>query len=496
VLTSGDAILLATDQRGALRRGVTDIGAFEFTTPPAPTPAILPAGEVGVSYAQTISANGGAGTVSLSYTVTGALPPGISVSQAVAGGPITVSGTPAIAGSATITVVTTDEFGTLTSHYNLIINSQLSLPKTALPAGEVGHAYLQTLFASGGTGSVTYNYTFTGTLPPGLAVSSFGRQFTVGGTPTASGTVVINVSATDQLGVIASGSYTLSINPELSISPLMLPGGMVLQPYSQTFAPVGGAGAITLTASVSGGALPTGLSITPSGGMLLLSGTPTASGTVTVTITASDTVGASAAMTYTLAIQPSPFVSVTLGPTGSYVLTADSSGALRQDSNPAPLTTGIRSASIAFEPTGNVILVVYESGALARLDSTGLHQLTGSGIQSASVAYGPQGEVMLITTTDGSLYRLDANGLQLLFGGGVLNASIAFEPIGEVLVITTTTGGLYRIDASGIHPLATSGVYSASIAYGPGGEVFVAILMDGSLIQIDGTGYRRLGTVA
>ena len=53
---------------------------------------------------------------------------------------------------------------------------------TSLPNGSLGAPYSQTIAASGGTGSLTY--ASTGTLPPGVALSSTGE---LSGTPTQAG---------------------------------------------------------------------------------------------------------------------------------------------------------------------------------------------------------------------------------------------------------------------------------------------------------------------
>src|SRR5437762_2709803 len=69
--------------------------------------------------------------------------------------------------------------------------------------------------------------------------------------------------------------------------------------YSQTVTATGGTGAKTF--AVTAGSTPTGLTLSTSG---VLSGTPTAAGSFTFTVTATDTVGGSASQTYTVTIDP------------------------------------------------------------------------------------------------------------------------------------------------------------------------------------------------
>ena len=112
-------LVLATDQRGAPRKfnGVVDIGAFEYQpiaivlTPPS-----LPVYTLNAFYTQTITASGGAGTVTLSYTLSGPLPHGLTISPpSPTTGAITISGTPTVVGSVKLTVTATDGEGDTTT---------------------------------------------------------------------------------------------------------------------------------------------------------------------------------------------------------------------------------------------------------------------------------------------------------------------------------------------------------------------------------------------
>jgi hypothetical protein len=140
----------------------------------------------------------------------------------------------------------------------------------------------------------TLTYTAAG-LPPGLSISSSGL---ISGTPSASGTFNATVTATDSTGASGSTAFSWTIAGG---------GGNVVSvanPGSQS-GTVGTAIAglqIQGTDSASGqtltytaGGLPTGLSISSSG---LISGTPSAAGTFNVTVTATDTTGASGATSF------------------------------------------------------------------------------------------------------------------------------------------------------------------------------------------------------
>jgi uncharacterized repeat protein (TIGR03803 family) len=162
-------------------------------------------------------------------------------------------------------------------------------------AGVTG--YLQTFKAVGGIGSITFAQS-GGTLPTGLTLSSSG---VFSGTPTAAGTFSFTVTANDSAGdTPPSQSYTVIINPPPAITTASLPAWTVNQPgYDQAIVATGGTG--TLTFALMAGTLPGGLTLSSGG---ILSGTPSGTGSFTFTIKVSDTLGASASQSYTVAINP------------------------------------------------------------------------------------------------------------------------------------------------------------------------------------------------
>ena len=186
----------------------------------------------------------------------------------------------------------------------------VTLSPASLPDGMTGTAYNQAISSSGGT--VPYSYAVTsGTPPTGLNLSSTGA---LSGTPTTSGTFSFTVTATDEHSCTGSQVYAITIAPSscptITLLPTSLPSGAVGTSYSQTIAASGG---ITPYSYVkTSGNFPSGLSLSSGG---VLSGTPTASGTFTFTVTAMDAHSCTGSQAYSLIINPGSCPTVTLSPT-------------------------------------------------------------------------------------------------------------------------------------------------------------------------------------
>jgi large repetitive protein len=77
----------------------------------------------------------------------------------------------------------------------------------ALPNVATGMPQSETLTAKGG--AAPYQFSVTGTLPPGLSLSAGG---VLGGTPTQAGSFSFTVLVRDANGCTGSRSYNLTIN--------------------------------------------------------------------------------------------------------------------------------------------------------------------------------------------------------------------------------------------------------------------------------------------
>ena len=281
----------ATDSVGATG---TQIYSVTINAAVGVTPASLPDWTLNKSgYLQTITGTNGTGAKTFSVS-TGAIPTGLTL----ASGTGILSGTPAAAGTFNFTITATDTVGaTGAQAYVVAINPPVSIATATLSNWTLYlSGYSRTVTTSGGTGAATFTVT-AGALPGGLALSSAGL---LSGTPNAAGTFNFTLTAKDSVGATGAQAYTIIINPALSFATATLPNWTLNTPgYSRNLTVNGGTGAATF--AVTAGALPAGLSLTSAG---LLSGTPSALGTLNVTITATDSLGATGTLAYWITINP------------------------------------------------------------------------------------------------------------------------------------------------------------------------------------------------
>ncbi len=249
----------------------------------------------------------------VSWTVSGG---GTLSSQTTTGATYTAPAASSTALTVTVTATSIADT-TKTASATLTVPTAPAITNSSLAAGAVGTAYSVQLAASGGIPPYTFSVN-SGTLPSCLTITAGGL---ISGTPTAScaGSASLTFKVTDSGTATAltavSGSLNLVIAAAPAIvlpAPATLVAGTYNQAYTGTVAATGGAG--TLTYSVSAGALPTGLSLTPAGA---ITGTPTAAGTFGFTIKAADAYGDSATQAYSVAVSYPPVkVTATTLPTG------------------------------------------------------------------------------------------------------------------------------------------------------------------------------------
>ncbi len=262
----------------------------------------LPSGQKASVYSTTFAATGGKPPYFWSAS---GLPAGLTLANTTG----LLTGIPGQDGVFQVAVTVADSSPvavlSTTKNFSLTINSTpLTFTNVPLPNGTVGAAYTALVSASGGDAPIT----FTGTgLPPGITLSAAGS---LSGTPTTAGSYTIAINATDVNGLTAKATYTVTIAPQLVITTTSIGAATLGSSFSTTLAASGGTPPYTW----GGSNLPAGLSLAQNG---TLSGTPTAPGTASFSVTVTDSNGVSSTKTLSLTVGLPTGPPVTFGGIGS-----------------------------------------------------------------------------------------------------------------------------------------------------------------------------------
>ncbi len=272
--------LRVTDQGTPTAQTTTRAFSITITAAAQPvfvTSVALPGGTVGTAYATTLLASGGTAPYTWALT-SGTLPAGLTLNTSTGD----ITGTPTAAGTANITARVTDgSAGSASVNLSIVIvPAPLVITTISLPAGQVGAAYTTVVAASGGTAPYTWTIA-AGSLPNGLALATNGS---VTGVPTVPGATSVGIRVTDAAAQQTVTTLNITIAPAaVTITTINLGPGSVGSPYSATVAAAGGT--VPYTFTISGGALPAGLSMSTSGA---ISGTPSTGGTSSFTVRVAD----------------------------------------------------------------------------------------------------------------------------------------------------------------------------------------------------------------
>jgi hypothetical protein len=283
--------------------------------PSAFVPSSLGAGFTGVFATTTFSATG---TPPIFWSTGPGAPPGMTMNLAGI-----YSGTPTATGTYTFNVTAANTAGSTTVPYTQAINvlAPTITSPLALDDGFAGVA-TSTQFQATGSPPITWSVS-AGTLPPGIVFDVSGLY---SGTPTVAGVYTFSITAAN-----TGGSDTLAYVQQIGplpptiIAPLSLQAdveGVTTSTQFQAY------GTKPLAWSVTSGSLPPGIAFTASG---LYSGTPTATGSYTFQISATNIYGVDS-LTYTQTVlpptpptitgPPSPITTATVGVPFSVSFTA------------------------------------------------------------------------------------------------------------------------------------------------------------------------------
>ena len=387
--------ITATDNSGHSYTG-SSAYSINVAAPTITLPATSPSnGTVAAAYGgHTFTASGGVSPYSFTLGG-GALPDGLTLASN--GG---LSGTPTSGGSFSFTVRATDSTSgagpySATQSFSLNIAAPtITIGQSSLPNGTIATAYNQTVTATGGTGAHTFAVT-SGSLPPGLSLAAGGA---ITGAPTGGGTYNFTITASDSStgGGPDAGRYTgasaLSITvgaPTITLTPTTLTNATIASAYNATITASGGTAGYTY--AVTGGALPTGVSMSGAG---VLSGAPTAGGSFTFDVTATDSstgTGApfTATRSYTLVVaaptitlSPSLVTAVAAGTTVNQTITA--SGGV--SGYTYAVTAGALPAGVSLS-SGGVLSGASTAAGSFNFTITATDSSTGAGPYTGSQAY-------------------------------------------------------------------------------------------------------------
>src|SRR5664280_499629 len=260
---------------------------------------------VGAPFSATVTTTG---YPAPAITETGALPKGITFTDN-GNGTATLAGTAASGsgGLYPITIMATSTSGTATQVFTLTNAEAPTITSASTTSFSTGVAGTYTVTT---TGYPAPSLTESGTLPAGLTFTDNGNgTATVAGTPATgtAGSYPVTISATNISG--STAKLALAVTVTASAAPVITSGATAYFTLNS-----GGAFAVSTTgapapAITEVGALPAGLTFTDLGnGSALLSGTPTATGTTTLTVTAANGLTPNATQTLTVIVGQGPAI--------------------------------------------------------------------------------------------------------------------------------------------------------------------------------------------
>jgi hypothetical protein len=345
-------------------------------------------GTVGTPFSQTFTQSGGIGSVTFSTAST--LPSGLTLSTSGV-----LSGNPTQTGTFPITVTVTDSngcTGTGPTYTLVIVCQNISVTNPSTTTGTVDAPFSQTFTQSGAIGTATFSLA-SGTLPPGLTLSSSG---VLSGTPSAPGTFPITVKVTDSNGCTGTGpTYTLVIACQtITVTNPSSNTGTFNVPLSGSFTfTQSGVGTHTPAVfSINSGSLPSGVTLTSSG---VLTGTPTQTGVFTITVKVTDANGCSGiGSSYTLTVAPNLT-------TKSYVDVGNTQldGGLAAPATPAVIAVALSSGDASDAPITYAVTVPPFNGTLTTFNSNGTFLYTPNLGNTASDSFTYTGTSNGITVT-------------------------------------------------------------------------------------------------
>jgi formylglycine-generating enzyme required for sulfatase activity len=253
----------------------------------------MPKATAGLPVAATLEINGGVPPYKVDGE--GAAPDWLDLT--VRGGDLVASGTPPSAGKVEIPITVLDANGAKAAAKLAleVAPYDLALAAPAMAEAKPGAAFELALDTTGG--KPPYRWSAEGSLPPGLRLAT--SQGSIAGTPSDVGEFPLTVEVKDANGMAVSTNLTISVASEpLVIGEAAPPPAREGAPYKWTVPVTGGFGPPTVAAAPDS-TLPPGLALRNG----VLEGKPSATGVFPLTVTASDSKGATAEGTFQLVVE-------------------------------------------------------------------------------------------------------------------------------------------------------------------------------------------------
>ncbi len=480
--TEAGTFTITLSAKNAGGTGTATLTLTILPTAPVISSAATASGTVGSAFTYQITASNNP----TNYSATG-LPAGLNLNPATG----QITGTPAEAGTFTITLSAKNAGGTGTATLTLTIVPTAPVISSAVTAsGTVGSSFTYQITASNNP----TNYNATG-LPAGLNLNSATGQIT--GTPTEAGTFTITLSAKNAGGT-GTATLTLTIVPLAPvISSAATASGTVGSPFTYQIT------ASNNPTNYSATALPAGLTVNAATGQI--TGTPAAAGTFTVTLSAKNAGGTGTA-TLALTIVPlAPVISSaatasgTVGSPFSYQITANNNPT---NYSATGLPAGLNLNSVAGQITGTPI----EAGTFTITLSA--KNAGGTGTATLTLTITPAVPIITSAATAGGTvgssftYQITANNNPTNYSAAGLPAGLNLNPATGLITGTPTEAGTFTVTLSAVNAggtgtktltLTITGAAAARLDNGPLMNTarmahYIAALPDGRVAVFGGHG--------